>query len=91
MKFLIIHTAFIGDIALSTPLAEKIKDAYPDSEIYYLTTPAGGLLLKNNPLLKELIIFDKRGKDKGFSGFVNMVKKLPSPLDLGRGYSADGI
>ena len=76
MKFLIIHTAFIGDIALSTPLAEKIKDAYPDSVIYYLTTPAGGLLLKNNPLLKELIIFDKRGKDKGFSVFINIVKKL---------------
>lgn len=32
-KFLIIQTAFIGDVILATPLIEKLKRFYPDSEI----------------------------------------------------------
>ena len=39
MNILIIHTAFIGDIVLSTALVSKVKEKYPDSNIYYLTTP----------------------------------------------------
>ena len=74
MKILIIHTAFIGDIILSTPLIKKIKITYPDSEISYLTTPAGGAVLKNNPLLKEIIIFDKKGIHKGIKGLVEIIK-----------------
>ena len=35
MNILIIHTAFIGDIVLSTALVSKVKEKYPDSNIYY--------------------------------------------------------
>lgn len=76
MNILIVHTAFIGDIALSTPLISKIKDMYPDDEIYYLTTPAGASLLKNNPFIKKIIIFDKKGKDRGLKGFFKIIKEL---------------
>lgn len=76
MNILIIHTAFIGDIVLSTTLVAKIKDKYPHSNIYFLTTPAGGAILKNNPKLKEIIIYDKRGKDKGFFSFLKLVKNI---------------
>ena len=31
MRILIIHTAFIGDIVLSTPLIQKIRDIYPEA------------------------------------------------------------
>lgn len=33
MNILIIHTAFIGDIVLSTALVSKVKEKYPDSDI----------------------------------------------------------
>ena len=46
MNILIIHTAFIGDIVLSTALVSKVKEKYPDSDIYYLTTPLGKVKLK---------------------------------------------
>ena len=48
-KVLIIHTAFIGDIVLSTPIIEKIKKTNNNIEVYYLTTPAGKAVLQNNP------------------------------------------
>ena len=76
MNILIIHTAFIGDIVLSTALVSKVKEKYPDSNIYYLTTPLGKEILKNNPKIKEVIVYDKRGKDKGFGAFISFVRKI---------------
>ena len=76
MNILIIHTAFIGDIVLSTALVSKVKEKYPDSNIYYLTTPLGKEILKNNPKIKEIIVYDKRGKDKGFGAFISFVRRI---------------
>lgn len=76
MRILIIHTAFIGDIVLSTPLLKKIKDRYPESEVTYLTTPAGAAILKNNPHINEIISYDKRGIHKGIMGVWNLGKRL---------------
>ena len=76
MKILIIHTAFIGDIVLSTPLIQKLKDLYPKSEIDYLTLPTNQSILYNNPNLNEVILYDKKGKDKGIKGFLKILKIL---------------
>ena len=76
MNILVIHTAFIGDIALSTPFMRALSDTYPGANLYYLTTPAGAALLQNNPLIKEVVVFDKKGKDKGLKGFFKTVKLL---------------
>ena len=76
MNILVIHTAFIGDIALSTPFVRALSDTYPGANLYYLTTPAGATLLQNNPLIKEVVVFDKKGKDKGLKGFFKTVKLL---------------
>ena len=76
MNILIIHTAFIGDIVLSTALVSKVKEKYPDSDIYYLTTSLGKEILKNNPKIKEVIVYDKRGKDKGFGAFISFVRRI---------------
>ena len=76
MKILIIHTAFIGDIVLSTPLIQKLKDLYPKSKIDYLTLPTNQSVLYNNPNLNEIILYDKKGKDKGIKGFLKVLKIL---------------
>ena len=76
MKILMIHTAFIGDIVLSTPLIQKLKDLYPKSEIDYLTLPTNQSVLYNNPNLNEVILYDKKGKDKGIKGFLKILKIL---------------
>lgn len=75
-NILIFHTAFIGDIVLSTPLIKNIKKLYPDSKIVYVTTPAGRAVLANNPFLDEVIAYDKRGKDKGIKGMFGLIRGL---------------
>lgn len=76
MRVLIIHTAFIGDIVLSTPLLKKIKDLYGEVEITYLTTPIGAEILKNNPNISEIIIYDKKCEHSGVMGVFQVGKRL---------------
>lgn len=76
MKILIIHTAFIGDIILSTPLISKLRDKYPESNITYLTIPSGKAILENNPKLDNIIVYDKKEKDKGLINLWKLIKKL---------------
>jgi len=76
MNILIIHTAFIGDIVLSTPLIQRLKDMYPESEIDYLTLPTNKSVISNNPNLNEIILYDKKGQDKGIKGFLRVLKIL---------------
>ncbi|MDR1792741.1 MAG: glycosyltransferase family 9 protein [Bacteroidales bacterium] len=75
-KILIIHTAFLGDIILSTPLLSKISHYYTDCKIYYLTTPLGAEILQHHPHIEHFIIYDKRGKDKGFRGWLRILKQI---------------
>ena len=76
MKILVMHTAFIGDIVLSTPLIQRLKDMYPESEIDYLTLPTNKSVISNNPNLNEIILYDKKGQDKGIKGFLRVLKIL---------------
>lgn len=84
-KIAIIHTAFIGDIVLSTPFIKKIAENNRGAEIYYVTTPAGKAILNNNPNIKEIIVYDKRGANKGIKGFKEIVRKLKE-LRIDRAY-----
>jgi len=76
MKILVIHTAFIGDIILSTPMIRQICEKHHVKSMDYLTTPLGASLLKNNPYLNKIISYDKHGKDKGFSKLLEFSKIL---------------
>jgi heptosyltransferase-2 len=78
IKILIIHTAFIGDIVLSTPLISKIYDTYESCEITYLTNKNGASILENNPKLSNIMVYDKRGDDKGLKSFFKIIKKVKS-------------
>lgn len=76
MKILIIHTAFIGDIVLSTPLLKRIKEVYPEAKITYVTTPVGATILRNNPNITEIIEYDKRGNHSGIKGLIALGRRL---------------
>jgi heptosyltransferase-2 len=75
-KILIIQTAFIGDVILTTPLIEALSDEFPGAKIDFLTIPKSKGLLIANPKINELIIFDKREKDRGLKGLFRIGKKL---------------
>jgi len=59
-KFLIIQTAFIGDVILATPLIEKLYAHFPEAKIDFLLRRGNESLLKEHPYLNDLIIWDKK-------------------------------
>jgi heptosyltransferase-2 len=75
-NILIIQTAFIGDVILTTPLVEVLNEEYPGAAIDFLTIPASKVLVDTNPKIREVIIFDKRGKNKGLRGLIQFANIL---------------
>jgi heptosyltransferase-2 len=61
-RILIIQTAFIGDVILTTPLVKNLKQIFPLSHLSFLLIPETKNCLENNPHLDEILVYDKRGK-----------------------------
>ena len=83
MNYIIYQTAFIGDIILSTSMITTINEVDPESKIIFITTPAGETILKNDKRIR-IMVYDKKGKDRGFYGllkFKNKIKALISNDD----------
>lgn len=59
-SFLIIQTAFIGDVILATPIIEKLHQHYPDADIDFLLRKGNESLLKGHPKLREVLIWNKK-------------------------------
>ena len=47
-SFLVIQTAFIGDVILATALVEKLKEKFPEASIDFLLRKGNEDLLKRN-------------------------------------------
>jgi heptosyltransferase-2 len=75
-KILILQTAFIGDVVLTTPLIRAVHQLYPAAAIHFLTIPVSQNLVETLPYLKRLWIFDKRGRDNGISGLLKLARRL---------------
>ena len=58
MKFLVIQTAFIGDVVLATGIVEKLHRHFPDAEIDFMVRKGNEGLLQNHPYLHKVIICD---------------------------------
>jgi lipopolysaccharide heptosyltransferase II len=71
-KFLIVRTDRIGDLILSTPVAEVLKRNYPKSRVTMLVSPYTEDLLQNNPWVDEVITDD----NTGFKGLLKSIKIL---------------
>lgn len=73
-RILIIQTAFIGDVILTTPLIRATKQLYPATEIDALVVPAAAKLLQNNPHLRAVLTYSKR--DKALLNMGKMIKRI---------------
>jgi len=73
---LVIQTAFIGDVILTTPLLRRTKELFPDASIDVLVNPKTAELLSANPHIRNIISYDKREREKGFLAFLKLSKRL---------------
>jgi len=73
-KFLIIQTAFIGDVILATALVEKLSASHPNARIDFLLRKGNEALLKNNPRIGEVLVWDKT--ERKFANLMKTIKQV---------------
>jgi heptosyltransferase-2 len=86
MTALVIQTSFLGDMVLTTPLIAHLAKSGP---VDVLATPGSATLLANNPHVRQTIVYDKRGADRGAAGFVRLARTLRARADA-TAYLAQG-
>lgn len=59
-KILVIQTAFIGDVILATSFIESLSIKFPNATIDCLVRDGNQGLLKNNPKLQNLLVWEKK-------------------------------
>jgi len=74
MPTLVIQTAFLGDVVLTTPLLSALAALHGPVDV--VTTPVAAPLLETHPAVRKVIPYDKRGTDGGWGGVRNLARRL---------------
>ncbi len=71
---LVIQTAFLGDVVLTTPLLSALAADHGPVDV--VTTPIAAPLLETHPAVRTVIPYDKRGRDRGWAGVRSLAGRL---------------
>jgi len=74
MKFLLIQTAFIGDVILATPLIEQLRRTFPDATIDFALRKGNESLLLKHPHLRKVFIWRK--KEEKYRGLWRLLRDI---------------
>jgi heptosyltransferase-2 len=84
---LVIQTSFLGDVILSTPLIAELARRGP---VDVLATPVGAAALANNPHIRSVIPYDKRGTYGSALGLWETIREIRSRRPYDAAYLAQG-
>jgi ADP-heptose:LPS heptosyltransferase len=92
-KFLVIQTAFIGDVVLATGVLEKLHNSFPGAEIDFLVRKGNESLFTGHPYLHEVLVWNK--KQGKLANLYKMLRRIRSRrydkvINIQR-YAATGI
>ncbi|MFH1854409.1 MAG: GT4 family glycosyltransferase PelF [Candidatus Omnitrophota bacterium] len=71
-KILIIKIGAIGDVILSVPSIKAIRNNFPETFISVLVGIESRHVLKKCPYIDEVILYDRKEKDKGLRGLIKI-------------------
>ncbi|HRP53646.1 MAG TPA: glycosyltransferase family 9 protein, partial [Fluviicola sp.] len=92
-RFLIIQTAFLGDVILATPVISELKRLYPSATIDVLVRKGNEGILLNHPSIRQVFTLDKQqGKWKEIRKLVRTfrVEKYDELINLQR-FGSSGL
>ncbi|HVE77757.1 MAG TPA: glycosyltransferase family 9 protein [Gemmatimonadaceae bacterium] len=82
---LVVQTSFLGDTILTTPLVARLARRGP---VDVVVTPAAAPVLANNPGIRDLVAYDKRGDASGLTGLWRASRELAARSAEAGGYRA---
>lgn len=75
-RILIFNVNWLGDVLFSTALIRNLRRNYPESFIACIIPSRCYSVLKGNPHLDEVIIFDEKDRHKGIFSLLDFVRSL---------------
>ena len=75
-NILVFNPAFLGDTVITTPLLKALNALFPNAQISFCVRPEHAKLFYNLPFIDNVILFDKRNTQKGFSGILKFANEL---------------
>lgn len=73
---LLVRLSAVGDIVLATPLAARLRRAFPQARISWLVDRGYGELLAGNPHLDQVVEYDYCGQHRGPGGIAALAGRL---------------
>lgn len=100
MNILIVNPFGIGDCLFTTPLIHTLKDAFPEDKLGFLCNKRVVPLLRNNPFINEIFIYERDDFKqllsasklkwlKEFCSFIRQIKKARFDLAIDLSLSAN--
>jgi heptosyltransferase-2 len=84
---LVVQTAYLGNVVLTTPLLAVLAGRHGPVDV--VAQPASASVLEGHPAVREVIPYDKRGTDRGWSGMTRVAGTLRTRR-YARAFLADG-
>lgn len=75
-RYLVIETAYLGDVIISLAVARAIKQCEPESHVTFLVRPDAVEIAAASPDVDNVISFDKRGRESGSAGIAAKAAEL---------------
>src|ERR1051326_2212664 len=73
---LVAQTSFLGDGVLTTPLRAALRRCVAPRRLAVLVRPEAVPLLAGHPDVDQVLVDDKRGRDRGLGGLVRTARRL---------------
>ncbi len=73
-RILIVLLGAIGDVVRALPLANRVRQGYPDAHLAWAVEPRAAPVLEGHPALDARLVFERRGGASAFVGFLRRVR-----------------
>ena len=73
---LVVQTSFLGDVVLTTPLLSALRRRVAPRRLAVMVRPEAVALVSGHPDVDQVLVDDKRGRDRGLGGLVRTARRL---------------
>jgi len=75
-NILALDFSLIGDLVMLSPALRRLRETYPGSRLTLVGQPIAWELFRAGNLIDEVVVWDKRGTDRGLSGLLRLARRL---------------
>jgi hypothetical protein len=84
---LVVQTSFLGDVVLTTALLRELAGRGP---VDVVVRPDAAAVLAGHPDVRRVVVYDKRGRDRGVGGVWRLARALRAAGPYAAAYLAQG-